>query len=99
MATAKKNIRICANGHQYYKSSDCPSCPVCEEQRKPQSGFLSRLSAPAKRALENKGIKTLQQLSAYSETEILSLHGMGKTTVPKLTAALQKAGLSFKAAE
>lgn len=96
MITAKKNLRICANGHQYYKSSDCPTCPVCEEQRKPQSGFLFRLSAPARRALENKGIKTLQQLSAYSETEILSLHGMGKTTVPKLIAALKEAGLTFK---
>ena len=58
--------------------------------------FLSSLGAPARRALENKGIKTLHQLSGFSETEILKLHGMGKTTIPKLKTALAAKGLSFK---
>ena len=43
-----KTLRTCDKGHQYYKSSDCPSCPICEQERKPDSGFLARLSAPAK---------------------------------------------------
>jgi len=91
-----KTLRICKKGHRYYKSSDCPTCPVCENEKKPGTGFLSQLSAPARRALESKGIKTLKQLSIFSEKEILALHGMGKSTIPKLKAALKEKGLSFK---
>ena len=90
------SLRICANGHQYTKTSDCPTCPVCENERKPKDGFLSILSAPARRALENKGIKTLKQLSKFSEEEILNLHGMGPASIPKLRNALQGEKLSFK---
>ena len=49
----------------------------CEQERKPDNGFLSKLSAPARRALEHHGISTLQQLSAFSEKEILQFHGIG----------------------
>ncbi|ALC83459.1 MULTISPECIES: RNA polymerase alpha subunit C-terminal domain-containing protein [Bacillus] len=96
MTTSKKSLRTCNKGHQYYKSSDCPTCPVCEEERKPESGFLSLLSAPARRALENNGITSLQQLSNYSEKEILQFHGMGSASLPKLRTALQTNGLSFR---
>ena len=91
-----KTLRTCDKGHQYYKSSDCPSCPICEQERKPDSGFLARLSAPARRALETNGIATLQQLSQFSEKEILKYHGMGPASLPKLKAALEEEGLSFK---
>ena len=90
------SLRICAKGHQYTKTSDCPTCPVCENKRKPKDGFLSILSAPARRALENKGIKTLKQLSKFSEEEILNLHGMGPASIPKLRSALEDEGLTFK---
>jgi predicted RecB family nuclease len=96
MQTSNKTLRTCKNGHQYYKSSDCPTCPVCEKERKPKDSFLSLLAAPARRALENNGITTLQELSAYSEDEILAFHGMGKSSVPKLTEALKSIGLHFK---
>lgn len=96
MTSAKKQLRICSKGHRYYKSSDCPTCPVCEQERKPADGFLSLLSAPARRALENKGIKTLQQLSGYTEKEILSMHGVGPGSLPKLRDALKAAELAFK---
>jgi DNA-directed RNA polymerase alpha subunit len=46
--------------------------------------------------LETKGITTLAQLTAYSEKEILQLHGMGKSSIPKLRAVLEEKGLSFK---
>jgi uncharacterized protein YdhG (YjbR/CyaY superfamily) len=92
----QKNMRICKNGHHFIKTSDCPTCPICEKERKPKSGFLSELSAPAIRALENKKIKTLLQLSKYSEADILALHGMGPGSIPKLRAALKKEKLSFK---
>lgn len=93
---SKPTLRTCKNGHQYHKSSDCPTCPECERLRKPTSGFLSELSAPARRALENASITTLEQLANYTEKEILNLHGMGKSSIPKLKAALQAEGLKFK---
>lgn len=95
MAT-KGKLKICEKGHQYYKSSDCPICPVCEKERKPKEGFLSLLGAPARRALENNGITTLEQLSKYSEKEVLNFHGMGKSTIPKLQKLLNGKKLSFK---
>lgn len=88
--------RICKEGHSYYKSSDCPFCPICEKQRKVAAAFLDNLSAPAKRALENKGIDTLEKLSQYTEKEIIKLHGMGKTSLPKLRESLKEGFLSFK---
>ena len=91
-----KNRRVCANGHVYFKSSDCPVCPVCEQEGKPGSGFLSILSAPARRALENAGIKTIEQLSGISEGDVLKFHGMGPASIPKLRIALKTRGLSFK---
>ncbi|MET3506936.1 RNA polymerase alpha subunit C-terminal domain-containing protein [Halalkalibacter oceani] len=91
-----KTLRICDQGHRYYKSSDCPTCPTCEQERKPTSGFLAVLSAPARRALEHAGITTLTELASYLEKEILQLHGIGPSSLPKLRAALEEEGLSFK---
>ncbi|MCM3116096.1 RNA polymerase alpha subunit C-terminal domain-containing protein [Neobacillus sp. MER 74] len=96
MATSEKSLRTCDQGHKFYKSSDCPTCPTCENERKPADGFLSVLSAPARRALENNGITTLQQLSTYTEKEILQFHGMGSASLPKLRAALKEHGLGFR---
>lgn len=91
-----KKLRTCSNGHHYYKSSDCPTCPICATVSKPKDGFLSIIVAPARRALEGAGITTLLKLSEYSEQDILKFHGMGKTTIPKLRAALAAEGLTFK---
>ncbi|ADY51412.1 hypothetical protein Pedsa_0840 [Pseudopedobacter saltans DSM 12145] len=90
-----KSLRICANGHKYFKTSDCPVCPVCEGKREPHASFMIQLAAPARRALENAGIDTLNKLSLYSEKEILKLHGIGKTAIPKLKEALLTKGLTF----
>jgi DNA-directed RNA polymerase alpha subunit len=94
--TAGTSLRTCAKGHRYKKSSSCPTCPVCEIEKKPASGFLSMLSAPARRALEHKNIKTLQQLANYTEKDILKLHGMGPSTIPKLRKFLEEVQLTFK---
>ncbi len=89
-------LKICEKGHQFFKSSDCPTCPICEQESKPKDGFFSLLAAPARRALENSNIHTLEELSKFSEAEILKLHGMGKSSIPKLRRALADAGLVFK---
>lgn len=57
------------------------------------------LSAPARRALTSIGITDVNQLAAYSEKEILALHGMGKASMPILKDALTKEGLAFKEKE
>jgi predicted RecB family nuclease len=90
------NLKTCKKGHQFYKSSACPTCPICEDDRKPKDNFLSLIGAPARRALENNGITTLEQFSKYSEKEVLSFHGMGKSTIPKLQKILSDKELSFK---
>ena len=89
-------LRTCDQGHEYYKSSDCPTCPTCEKEKKPKTGFLSLLSSPARNALQHHGIHTIEELSKYSEKEILKLHGMGPASMPKLRNALEEKGLSFK---
>ncbi|HEU4859528.1 MAG TPA: RNA polymerase alpha subunit C-terminal domain-containing protein [Chitinophagaceae bacterium] len=89
-------MRTCSQGHEYYKSSDCPVCPVCEKERKPAAGFLTKVGAPARRALEQEGIDSLHKLSKYTEQELLQLHGMGPGAIPKLKQALKEKGLSFR---
>lgn len=93
---AAKNLRTCNNGHTYYKSSSCPVCPVCEREKIPAAAFLALLSAPARRALENKNIDTLEKLSSYSVKDLLTLHGLGQSSIPKLKQALKEEGLSFR---
>lgn len=94
--TTKGTLKTCKKGHQFYKSSDCPTCPVCEKERKPKDSFLALISAPARRALERENIKTLEDLAKRTEREIINLHGMGPGTLPKLIKALKDNGLSFK---
>lgn len=93
----KSGIRkVCSNGHVFYKSSDCLTCPVCEKKKKPSEGFLSKIGAPARRALEQEGISTLKQLSKYTEAQLLELHGIGKSAVKILLQELTANNLTFK---
>ncbi len=96
MPSKQPTSRTCSNGHSYFKSSDCPVCPICESDKTTAETFLAALSAPARRALENEGITTLKELSRYSKSELLKLHGMGKSSIPKLEVALAAQELHFK---
>ncbi len=93
---SKGILKTCNKGHQFFKSSNCPTCPFCEEERKPKDSFLSFIAAPARRALEREGITTLEKLSKLSENEVLALHGMGKSTIPILKRILAENKLTFK---
>ena len=95
MATEKIK-KTCRLGHTFYKSSDCPSCPICEKLKQPESGFLSQLSNPARNALLYHRIDTIQKLSNFTEKEILNIHGIGKASMPTLKKSLDDHGLSFK---
>jgi hypothetical protein len=91
----RKTLRICTNGHQYYKVSDCPACPVCESI-KDDDAFNAILAAPARRALANAGIKSVSQLAGYSQSDLLKLHGLGPGSIPKLKSLLKARGLDFR---
>lgn len=58
--------------------------------------LFSMLSSPAQRALRNNNILNLHQLARYTEKEVLSFHGMGKSSIPKLRKLLQENALNFK---
>jgi len=58
--------------------------------------FPAKLSAPALRALDREGIRTLAQLARRSEAKILELHGMGPKAISQLKDAMHAAGLSFR---
>jgi predicted RecB family nuclease len=96
MARAKATRRICPNGHAFTKTSDCPTCPMCEKQRAKSPFFIAGLSAPARRALEAASITTLKALARHTERDILALHGIGPSALPKLHAALKETGLKFR---
>ena len=87
-------LRTCPQGHEFYKSSDCLACPVCEAEK--NKTFFVKVSAPARRALQASGIDSLKKLSKYTERDILALHGVGKTTIPVLKKVLQENNLYFK---
>lgn len=96
MAVKPKQLKICKQGHRFYKSSDCPTCPVCEAENKPEEGFLGLLSAPARRALQAVNVSKPEHLVLYSEKDLLSLHGLGKSSIPILKEVMKKQGLKFK---
>ena len=88
----KPILKICPAGHRFYKSSDCNSCPVCEKAKNPVEEFLSNIGAPARRALQNAQLDSLQRLKNMPDEELLKLHGFGKaalarlrTTIPELS--------------
>jgi len=88
--------KVCAQGHVFHKTSDCPTCPKCEAAKRPAGGFLAELAAPARRALEGAGLTTLAKLTGRSEAQVRALHGMGPSAIGKLRASLGKAGLRFR---
>jgi len=93
---AEKSLKFCEKGHKFYKSTDCPSCPTCDKENKPTSGFLSTLSSPARNALVREGIDSLQELANYTEKDILKIHGIGPASIPSMRSSLEEVGLSFK---
>jgi hypothetical protein len=88
--------KTCEKGHTFFKTSACPTCPICENERKPIDGFLSKLGAPALRALERENIFSLEELSKWTEKELLQLHGIGPSSIPILKNELEEIGLTFK---
>lgn len=83
--------KTCANGHTFEKTSDCPTC---ESERMTRIA-LPKIGAPATRALENAGVHGLEDLTNWSEKDLLALHGMGPRAVGILREHLAEQGLAF----
>lgn len=92
----KKTERSCDYGHRYFKSSDCPVCPICAASSKPSNAFLQQFAAPARRALQQLQINCLDDLCQYTESEIANLHGIGKKALMQLHEQLKKHNLHYK---
>ena len=65
------------------------------KQNHQQESDLTKLAAPAQRALAAAGIQRLNQLTNFSEGEIGQLHGIGPNALNQLRRALDARGLSF----
>lgn len=93
---AEKRLKVCEKGHTFYKSTDCQAALPVIQENKPSSGFLSKLSSPARNALLHAGIDTLEKLSTYTEKDIVKMHGIGPASLPTMRSSLEEEGLSFK---
>lgn len=95
---SKGTLNLCSRGHKFNRSSDCPVCPMCWAgyyRKRMQRDFPDDLATPALRALRDAKITKLSQLSKYTESEILKLHGLGPSALSKLRSALKAKGLAF----
>lgn len=81
MPTPRGTKKTCPNGHIFYKSSDCPVCPQCENERTSEFVILELISAPAKRALEGIGVDSIKELRKHSIKQLLALHGFGPKAI------------------
>lgn len=54
------------------------------------------VSAPAQRALAGAGVTRLEDLTRFTEAELLKLHGMGPKAIGALRDALAGLGLAFR---
>lgn len=65
--------------------------------QKPKIKITSiKLGQPAIRALQGEGIEKLDQLSQYTEKDLLALHGFGKKGLEILKVVMAEQGVSFK---
>lgn len=58
-----------------------------------QPDLWAGLSAPAKRALAQANIHTVADLAQWRESDLLTLHGLGPSALPKLRKLLDEYGL------
>jgi predicted flap endonuclease-1-like 5' DNA nuclease len=62
----------------------------------PNAGAFPPIGGPALRALANAGIRSMSALTAWSEHDLLQLHGMGPKGVRMLNDALGQQGRSLR---
>ena len=60
-----------------------------------EPAFPRGVASPALRALASVGVSRLDQVTRFSETELLALHGMGPKALGIIKAALRAQGKSL----
>jgi DNA-directed RNA polymerase alpha subunit len=55
------------------------------------------LSAPARRALINAKLTKIEHLKKITEKQLMSLHGIGPSSLPIIKKAMKKYKVNFKA--
>jgi len=61
-----------------------------------KAAFPPGIGGPALRALSSAGIRSMADLTNFSETELAALHGMGPRALGLLRDALFASGWSFR---
>jgi len=62
----------------------------------PIENLLRKLAAPAQRAIQGAGVKTVEELANMSEAELMGLHGIGQNAMKTIKAFLDENGWSLK---
>ena len=65
------------------------------EDRQPADDLPAGLSAPARRALAGAGVTRLEDVTTFTENELMKLHGMGPKALQTLRRALAARGLAI----
>jgi hypothetical protein len=60
-----------------------------------EAQFPKGIAKPALRALASVGISRLDQITRYTESQLLALHGMGPKAIGIIKTALQARGKSL----
>lgn len=61
-----------------------------------QAAFPKGVSGPALRALDGAGVRSLRDLTRWTEAELGRLHGMGPKALDLLKAAMDDEKLTFR---
>lgn len=69
---------------------------MSDETATPLDALPVNIGNPARRALAEHGITTLEQLPAHSAKDLLALHGVGPRAIRLLTEQLAERGLTFR---
>ena len=70
--------------------------PPRDRAPRPAGSPLPRsIGAPATRALRARQVESLEQLTAWTQTDLVALHGVGPIALDRLGEALRERGLSF----
>ncbi|WP_437575146.1 DNA-binding protein [Sorangium sp. So ce887] len=64
-------------------------------KEQPESALPKGIGKPATRALAAAGVSRLDQVTRFSEAELLAIHGVGPKAVGIIKAALETQGKSL----
>lgn len=70
--------------------------PSPESTHPNRAAFPPGVSGPALRALSGAGVRSLTDLTRWTEADLAALHGMGPKALRALRAALAESGQQFR---